>query len=203
MTPSSVISNTVASLRRYVVERWRGAIPLVPALIAALVLWLTVLIIPALYLGTLAGAPPWLIALPAFCALWAVWFGDVQLLTWVHLLAYVPAFVAAPRYLEAPLQGGVHALLTAALSLLFVVCCWIAAGQRDLKRLLRLDLCDVLGLTWLAMAWLSAAHRPSRVAVAAVSWLSVRLWPLAEVGVDRRWSVTGGAICAVLWWGWL
>ncbi|HAN32513.1 MAG TPA: hypothetical protein DCQ06_13030 [Myxococcales bacterium] len=202
------ISTQISVVEQACRRRWRDAQGLLPAFAAAIVLWLSVVGCPTWYLSSqgvhLSQAQLLLALLPIAVALWSLWLADVVLFTWLHLAAYVPVFVARVGYLDPPLQQGAHGVLTASALVAFVLICWSVwqGGWTELRRFGRLGLPESVGCIWLLLALLDTQAQPSRIAVASVTWLALRRWPLATARIDHKWTLIGALLFGLVWWRW-
>lgn len=212
--------------------------PLAPLLAWGLALWAAVIAVPLAFLYPDAGldqvtclvlaclAPVGMIA--------AALSGTATAVLGVGLAGLVPALIACPELQGPRTTGPLQALLVGLLAVGFTAAVWAQTSQRvqpgpTLRRLAvwprdSVDrLLIVLGILWLAEAWLvrgveaqaAEGARAARVAGAAMCWLAVRLVPLrGELpeldphASGDRWPMYAGrrtawlALCVGLLWLW-
>jgi hypothetical protein len=212
--------------------------PLWPVVAWGLGLWAAVLAVPLAFLYPDAGVDQPACQILALLApvgiVIAATSGEAAVVLGVGLAGLVPCLVACPELQGPRTTGPAQALLVGLLAVGFTASAWSRTGRPNpqaasLRKLARWPsglvdrLLLVLGLAWLAQAWvlhlgagpISEGSRAARVAGAAVCWLAVRLVPLgiAAPGADPhvegdRWPLYAGrrlawlTLCLGLFWLW-
>ena len=199
MVPARAWSYKLQRVRRDLVSRRRP-------LAWGVGLWLVVIAVPYLYLypgdNLSRQTCLWLAAMPPLAMLVAAMWSPTHLLLGIGLASQVPVLVACPELVGPRVNGAVQGLAVAVVLLGFVAATfdlatgpqWRTSPGQRLRHLLRWPvswtgrLVMLLGVVWLAMAWVVPASVPadgieaartSRVAAAALCWMALRGVPLA------------------------